>query len=416
MRILLVCPYYWPEPFRVARVAADLKARGHEVEVLTGLPNYPAGRFYAGYGARGPFHEEHEGIAITRVPLVPRGAGGAIRLLLNYLSFAVTASWKALSLGRRRWDVVFVFQLSPVTAILPAVVMRALYGTPVAIWVQDLWPESVASTGFGRSRLLYAAARAISAWLYRRCDRIAGTSRAFRARLEALGVPGWRFSYLPQWAEDFFGERAKGPALAAPRWASGFPIMFAGNLGRVQALETVVAAAEQVRDDPEIRWVFVGDGSQREWLETEVSRRGLQDRIFLLGRHPAEEMPAFFAKAGAMLVSLKRDDTMALTIPAKVQSYLAAGRPILGSIDGEGARVIEEAGAGLTAPAGDPAALAELARRMKSLPAAERAAMGERGRAYSARHFSRERCVDELERLLHDALQVGAADPAIGPT
>ena len=347
---------------------------------------------------------------------MPRGAGGALRLLLNYVSFALTASLKAISVGRRRWDVVFVFQLSPVTAILPAVVIRALYRTPVAIWVQDLWPESVASTGLGRSRALYAVVRAISAWLYRRCDRIAGTSRAFQPRLEALGVPGWRIAYLPQWAEDFFDRRSRDIQIADEPWSSGFPIMFAGNLGRVQALETVLAAAELVREDEDIRWVFVGDGSQREWLEAEIARRRLQEKVFLLGRHPAEEMPAFFAKAGAMLVSLKRDETMALTVPAKVQSYLAAGRPILGSIDGEGARVIEDAGAGLTAPASDPAGLAEIARRMKSLSPDERSAMGERGRAYSLRHFARERCLDELERVLHDASQAGAGSPEPGTT
>jgi colanic acid biosynthesis glycosyl transferase WcaI len=415
MRILLVSSYYWPEPFRVAHVAAGLKARGHEVEVLTGVPNYPAGKFYDGYGPLGPFEEEHEGIRIHRAPLVPRGAGGALRLVLNYASFALTASWKAISIGRKKWDVVFVFQLSPVTAIFPAAVIRALYGTPVAIWVQDLWPESVASTGIGRFRPLYAVAKAISGWLYRRCDRIAGTSEAFQPRLEALGVAGWRLSYLPQWAEDFFSSSAARTAVPEGTWSAGFPIMFAGNLGRVQALETILAAAELVRDDGEIRWVFVGDGSQREWLEAEVARRGLEGKVFVLGRRPAQEMPAFFARAGAMLVSLKRDDTMALTVPAKVQAYLAAGSPILGSIDGEGARVIEDAGAGLTAPASDSVALANIARRIKTLPAEERSAMGERGRAYSARHFDRDRCLDELERLLQGASQTGAAAPAAGP-
>ena len=412
MRILLVSSYYSPEPFRVAHVAAELKARGHEVEVLTGLPNYPEGRLYDGYGARGPYEEEIEGIRVTRVPVIPRGSGGAVRLLLNYLSFAITASLRAISVGRRKWDVVFVFQLSPVTAILPALVIRALYRTPVAIWVQDLWPESVASTGFGRSRLLSAAARAISGWLYRRCDRVMGTSRAFQPRLEALGVPEGRFDYLPQWAEDFFAGGGSDVALPPGAWSSGFPVMFAGNLGRVQALETVLDAAELVRDDDEVRWVFVGDGSRREWLQGEVDRRRLHGKVFLLGRRPAAEMPAFFAKAGAMLVSLKRDDAMALTLPAKVQSYLAAGRPVLGSIDGEGARVIEDAGAGLAAPASDSHALAGIVRRMKNLPAADRAEMGERGQRYSAANFGRERCVSELERVLREAAHDGSGAPA----
>jgi glycosyltransferase involved in cell wall biosynthesis len=404
MRILVVTPHYWPEPFRVADVAGSLAARGHEVEVLTALPNYPAGEFYDGYGLGGPYHQEHDGIRITRVPVCTRGGGGALRLALNYASFATSAAVKALSLGRRRWDVVFVFQLTPVTAIFPAAVIRALYRTPVAIWVQDLWPESVVSTGIGRSRPIYAVARAISAWLYRRCDRVMGTSRAFQPRLEALGVAADRFEHLPQWAEDFFEDGESKEASVPPGpWSEGFPLMFAGNLGRVQGLETLMRAAELLRDEDDIRWVFVGDGSRRQWLQDEIARRGLEQKVFLLGPHPARAMPALFARAGAMLVSLKHDETMALTLPAKVQSYLAAGRPIVGSIDGEAARVIEESGAGWAAPADDAGGLAEIVKRMRSLPRAELDAMGARARAYSAARFARERCLDVLERVLRDA-------------
>lgn len=413
MRILLVCSYYWPEPFRVAHVAADLKARGHDVEILTGLPNYPEGRIYDGYGVFGPFHQVHEGIPVTRVPLIPRGSGSALRLLLNYLSFAITASLRAVALGRKKWDVVFVFQLSPVTAILPALLVRWLYRVPVAVWVQDLWPESIASTGFGRSRLLYSVARRLSAFLYRRCDRLAGTSRAFQAPLEALGVDGSRYAYLPQWAESFFDARADRQS-DAPAWASGFPVMFAGNLGRVQALDTVLDAADRAREDAEIRWVIVGDGSLRRWLEDEVMRRNLGDRVFFLGRRPAEEMPGLFRRAGALLVSLKRDDAMALTVPAKIQSYLASGRPIIASMDGEGARVVEEAGAGFTAPAGDAEALARAVRRMKALSPEDRAALGAAGQAYSAHFFARERCVDALEELLVSAARDGEPSRTAG--
>lgn len=411
MRVLVVSQHYWPEPLRVADVASGLRGRGHVVEVLTGLPNYPTGVFYKGYRATGPLRELHEGIPITRVPVIPRGAGGGLRLALNYGSFAIAAALRAISLGRRQWDAIIVFQTSPVTSIFPAAIIRWLYGTPVATWVQDLWPESLKSTGFGRSRALYAVAKLISEWLYRRSDKVLGTSRSFQPRLESRGVPAQRFEYLPQWAEGAFATPCGEVALPPGTWSSGFPIMFAGNIGRVQSLETILEAAELVRDDDEIRWVFVGDGSRREWLAEQVARRGLQEKVFLLGRHPAHEMPAFFAKAGAMLVSLQRDDTMALTVPAKIQAYLAAARPIIASMDGEGARIIEESGAGFTAPAGDGIALANAVRRMKSLPEAERIAMGARGRDYSDRHFARERCLDEIERVLDDMV-TGAKSPA----
>ncbi len=402
MRILIVTSYYWPESFRITDLAAGLKARGHDVEVLTGQPNYPAGRFFEGHGVAGPYREEHGGIRITRVPIVPRGGGGAVRLVLNYASFAVTGAIRALFTGRRRWDVVFVFQLSPVTTLVPAALIRALYGIPVVAWVQDLWPESIASAGLARSPVLYRAARTLSGWLYRRCDRILGTSRAFQPRLEALGVPADRFGHLPQWPEEPFDTPA-APEEPDATWSSGFPVMFAGNLGRVQALDTLLDAAERLKTDAEIRWVFVGDGSRREWLAEEARRRGLADRVFLLGRQPVNRMPAFYEKAGAMIVSLKQDDAMSLTVPAKVQSYLAAGRPIVGSIDGEAAQVIQESGAGWVARAGDAIGLAEIVARMKALPEPERLAMGRRGRDFARRNFARDRCLDKLEATLAEA-------------
>lgn len=400
MRILVITPHYWPEPFRVTDLVAGLKARGHELEVLTGLPNYPAGRFFPGYGYGGPFVEEHEGVRVTRVPLVPRGAGGALRLVANYGSFALTASLRGAFRGRLRWDAVFVFGISPVTTLLPAALVRAIYGTPVVTWVQDLWPESVASAGFARSRALYRGAAALSAWLYRHCDRILIASQAYQPRLVERGVAPGRIEYLPQWAEDSFTASDPAAELPGGAWGEGFPVMFAGNLGRVQGLDTILDAAALLRGDSDVRWVFLGDGTMRDWLRAEVRGRGLDDRVFLLGRRPVTEMPAFYAKAGAMLVSLKPDATMALTVPAKLQSYLAAGRPVIGSIDGEGARVIEESGSGWAAPAGDAPALARVVARMKALGAEERAAMGRRGREFSEGHFARERCLDQLEAAL----------------
>jgi colanic acid biosynthesis glycosyl transferase WcaI len=408
MRILVITPHYWPETFRINDAVAGLKSRGHELEVLTALPNYPHGRFFKGFGLTGPYRQENEGVRITRVPVVPRGRGGGLRLILNYSSFAVAATLQGLLTGRRSWQVVFVMQTSPVTVILPAAVIRAAYGVPVVAWTQDLWPESVAAAGFARSRTLFKVVRALSGWLYRRCDRLLTSSRAFHPRLEALGVRSGLLGYLPQWAEEVYSSTLDTPSTSEAEWAMGFPLMFAGNLGRVQALDTILAAAELLRGDPEVRWVFLGDGAMRDWLAAEVERRGLTGRMFLLGKKPMEEVPAYFARAAALLVSLKPDDTMALTVPAKVQSYLAAGKPIIGSLDGEGARVIEESMGGWAAPAGDAPALARLVARMKALPPAERVAMGSRGRSYCEEHYSREGCLDRLEHALEEVARASA--------
>jgi glycosyltransferase involved in cell wall biosynthesis len=402
MKILVITPHYWPEAFRINDAVAGLIARGHDLDVLTALPNYPQGRFFEGYGLGGPYHQAHERARLNRVPVVTRGNGGRIRLGLNYMSFALAATVRALFMGRRRWDVVFVMQTSPVTVILPALAVRATRCVPVVAWTQDLWPDSVVAAGFSRSRDSFSIIRAFSGWLYRRCDRILSSSRSFLPRLKTLGVQSERLGYLPQWAEDEYSTVVGPPLGDAGSWALGFPVMFAGNLGRVQGLETVLAAAELLRNDPEVRWVFLGDGVMREWLMAEAQRKGLGDRVFLLGKKAIGEVPAYFARAGVLLVSLKADETMSLIIPAKVQSYLSAGRPIIGSLDGEGARVIEESGSGWASPAGDAQALAALVMRMKALTPAMRSEMGRLGRAYCEKHFSRKGCLDTLEDALEE--------------
>jgi glycosyltransferase involved in cell wall biosynthesis len=399
MRVLIVSQYFWPEAFRVNDLAAGLRDRGHEVVVLTGMPNYPGGRYFAGYRPWAPLRERHDGVTVLRVPMVPRRNGRAMWLALSYFSYALLAALRALALVRKRWDAVLVFQVTPVTQAIPALVVRALAKAPVAMWVQDIWPESVAATGLVRSPLLLRVVRWLSQAIYRRCDKVMGQSEAFIARLESLGVPKERLGYLPNWAEEVYGRRP--PARnGAERWEEGFPLMFAGNLGRVQALDTLLSAAEVLRDDQQIGWVFVGDGPLRAWLEEESRARGLGDRFHFLGRRPVEAMPDLFARAGAMLVSLKADEILSLVIPSKLQSYLAAGKPVLGSLDGEGARVIEQSGAGWASGAGDAAGLARNIRRMRSLSAGELGALGERGREYYLRHFDRETCLNGLERIL----------------
>jgi colanic acid biosynthesis glycosyl transferase WcaI len=408
VRILIITQYFWPESFKVNDLARGLQARGHSVEVLTGMPNYPAGRYFDGYRATSPLREDYHGIPVHRVPLVPRGAGRALRLAFNYGSYAILASLRLLPWGpRRRFDVAFVFEISPVTQILPAILLRRLGRVPFAVWVQDLWPESVTTSGLVRRPAVVGAIRRLSRWLYRSADLLLGSSEAFLPRLQALGASPDRLRYAPNWAEDVFDAPAERPAHPEP-WEGGFPVVFAGNLGRVQGLETVLDAAERLRDEPDVRWVLAGDGSLRAWLVDEARRRGLSDRVHFLGRRPLTEMPSLFARAGALLVSLAPDEVVSLTIPAKLQTYLAAGRPVLGCIDGEAARVIRESGAGLASAAGDAAALAENVVRMARLPAAERDRMGARGRAYCQAHFERSICLDRIEEALSQLAAGGA--------
>ncbi len=398
LKILVLTQYYWPESFRITDLAQGLRTRGHEVTVLTGMPNYPGGRFFPGYGAFTPAAEQHDGIAIKRVPLVPRFAGRGWQLAINYLSFALSASVLGPVRCRGRYDAIFVFEPSPITVGIPSAVLRRLKAAPVLFWVQDLWPESLEATGAIRSRRILGWVERLVRWIYRRCDLVLVQSEGFVGRVAALGAGPERIRVLPNWAEGLYRPVAV-PADAPERalLPAGFRVMFAGNIGAAQSFETILDAAERLREEREIRWIILGDGHQRPWVEAEIARRGLADSVRLLGRHPMDKMPAYFALADALLVTLRKDPVFALTIPSKVQSYMACGRPIVASLDGEGARVIEAAGCGLTAPAGDAAALAQAVLALHRMPADERARMGERGRAFYLEHFERERLLDRLE-------------------
>jgi len=410
VRVLIVTQYFWPEEFRVNDLAADLVLRGHEVVVLTGQPTYPSREPYPQHGALRPWTQRWRGVTVKRVPMLSRGRGQGWRLAGNFLSFAASASVLGPLRLRSRFDVVFVYEPSPITVTLPALVLKRLTGVPVVLWVQDLWPETLAATGAVRSpRLLTALSRMVR-WLYAGCDRILVESKAFLPHAIATGADPAKLSYLPNWAESAY--TAVEPPADGPERAlvpAGFVVMFAGNLGTAQSLGTVLGAAQRLADVPEggdVHWVLLGSGRAGDWLAREVAARGLCERVHLLGRWPVERMPGFFALADALLVTLQRAPIYALTVPSKVQSYLAAGRPVLGALDGEGAALVEAAGAGLAVPAEDADALAEAVLSLRAMPAEERADMGRRGRAYFREHFDRERLLAELEKILLETARV----------
>jgi len=397
MRILVVTQYFWPENFRINDLVQGLVERGHSVTVLTGHPNYPEGRFAAGYG-KGVRRETHHGARVWRVPMLARGLGGGRGLALNYLSFALTASVLGPWLCRGPYDVVFVYEPSPMTVGFPAVVMKWVRRAPLVFWVQDLWPESLSATGFVQSRMILALVEQMVRWIYQRCDLILVTSRAFIPSVQRVGGRRRAIAYYPQSAEALYQPLAPADAPGAgAELPTGVRILFAGNLGTAQDLPTILAAAEQTRDLPDLHWVLLGDGSMRTWLEAEVTRRHLGATVHLLGRRPVTDMPKFFAHAEVLLVTLRREPIFAMTVPAKIQSYLACGRPVLAALDGEGAEVILEAGAGLAVPAEDVAGLALAARQLYGMAPEERERLGRRGRQYFLQNFEREKLLDVLE-------------------
>lgn len=409
MRILIVSQYFWPENFRVNDLTEELERRGHEVTVLTGQPNYPEGRIFPAYRADRRAFARFGKTPVLRVPVIPRGQS-SLWLMLNYLSFAISASvlgmWK---LRGRSFDAIFVFQTSPITAAFPAILLRRLKRAPMLMWILDLWPDTLSAIGVVKSPRILGLIGMLVRFVYRRCDRILVQSRAFTDKVATLAGGVERIRYFPGWAEAIFddGDALPEPAAELLPYRDDFKILFAGNIGEAQDFPAILNAVAALRDIPRLRWIIIGDGRAAAQVRDEIARRGLQENIVLLGRFPIERMPSFFMEADALLVTLRKEPIWSMTIPGKVQSYLAAGKPILAMLDGAGARVVDEAGAGFVAPAGDGHALAVQVQRMMNVKSSARATMGLAGARYGQQEFDRQRLVDALEGWILECQKCG---------
>lgn len=399
MNILIVSQYFWPEEFAVNALAQSLQKKGHVVEVLTGNPNYPEGRVYKGRKAWFCGHEPWQNIMIHRVPLIPRGMQSGIRLALNYFSFVVFGILLAPWLLRgRKYDAILVYAVSPLLMSLPASFIGWVKGCPVALWVQDLWPESLRATGYIQSKFTLSLMKRVVRFIYRRTDLILIQSKAFLASVRKLSL-NMPIEYYPNSADANFFEPQSMDLPSIPALEEGFSILFAGNTGRAQAVEVILEAADMLRDQAGIRFVVLGNGSRWEWMKEQSRSRGMKN-LHLEGRFPSKTMPGLMRKASALLVTLADDEIFSLTIPNKVQAYLATGVPILACLNGEGARIVTEAGAGMAVPAQNAKALASAVTKLKAMSERERKTMGERGRDYFKAHFDHDLLVNRLLEIL----------------
>jgi glycosyltransferase involved in cell wall biosynthesis len=401
MRLLIVSQYFWPENFRINDLVAELVNRGHIVTILTGKPNYPEGYLFPEFAEDPAKFSHYAGADVVRVPMLTRGRG-SLQLMLNYLAFALSASIAGpLKLRGRSFDAIFVYEPSPVTVGIPALVIKCIKKTPIAFWALDLWPQSLEAVGVVHSRAILNAIDKLVGAIYRGCDLILAQSHSFVREIgRHLNDPA-RVVYFPSWAEDIELSELAAPAPEVPEQVDTFGVVFTGNIGEAQDFPAVLQAAELLRGEP-VRWLIVGDGRKLDWVRSEIEQRKLVEQVLLLGRFPLERMPSFLRHADALLVSLRADPTFAMTIPSKVQSYLAAGIPILAMLDGEGGDVIQCAKAGCTVPAGDAQGLANAIRQLMQMSAEERAAMGERGRLFSLREFDRATLISRLETWLSE--------------
>lgn len=394
MKLLLLTNHFDPEEFRCNDVAYELARRGHEVTVLTAIPDYPKGRFHEGYGLFRKRVEKKAGVTIVRVPLIPRGGAGKVRMVLNYASSLLSFMCHALQQAAAyRYDCILVHNTSPAFICLPAVLIKSLRKTPVALWTLDIWPESLVAGGI-RSKKVYAVIDCMMRMIYRHCDLHFISSLGFRKLLVERGVENRKIYYFPNWCDAAMSDL--GGAAETPELPKGFKIIFAGNLGEAQNLENVLEAARRLKDRTDIQWIFLGDGRKRPWMERYITEHGLGETVYLLGRYPIEAMPKFFEQADALLVSLCDEMCFNLTLPAKVQAYMAAGKPIIGFLNGEGAEIINAARCGVAVNADDCEGLAKGILDLKSTESGTLSEMGENGRKYSQRHFNFNNLMDAL--------------------
>lgn len=405
MRILIVSQYFWPEGFRINEVARSLVEKGIEVDVLTGKPNYPSGRLFDGYKVWDVQHQNWNGINAYRIPLLVRGSGG-VRLALNYFSFVISGLLIAPWLFRKKkYDVIFIYGTSPILQAIPALFLGWLKKLPTVLWVQDLWPESLTATGYVRNGAIVAAVRSVVRWIYRKTSVLLVQSRAFEMPVQALAAQT-PIVYYPNSVDDSFAVPVSEAAPAVDGMGQGFTVMFAGNIGKAQGVDVIVGAAEVLRSHSDIHFVVLGDGSSRPEMLRAAAEQGLSN-LHLPGRFPVETMPAFMQSASALLVTLTDQPIFAVTVPNKVQAYMAAGRPIIACLNGEGARIVTEAKAGLAVPAENAAALAEAILQLYELSESEREEMGANGRRYYQEHFNHDVLVDQLIVHLTRAAQNG---------
>lgn len=412
MRLLVVSQYFWPEPFIINDLTRMLRDQGHTVVVATGKPNYPEGKVYDGYRTIGIQKETYDGnIEVFRVPLRPRGKGGAFNLVLNYLSFIFSGLlFFPFLLKKYSFDAIFVFAGSP-NVSLPALPIKWLKKAHLAIWVQDLWPESLKATGLIRSKVLLKLVELLVRGIYSIADTILVQSLAFKAPVSCYARQE-KVIYYPNSLDvsEVPHEKTPLPTELLNTLKTHFCAVFAGNIGTAQAVETLVNAALYLNDFSNIKIVLVGSGSMSEWVREEKAKLGLNNLI-LPGRFPMNLMPELYRHAACLVVTLKDEEIFSYTVPCKVQSYLAAGKPIIAALNGEGARVVSEAGAGLTCPAEDALALSHCIKSLYFMPESERNRFGIAGKRYFLEHFEMRRQASHLVEILEERIAKTRAKP-----
>lgn len=402
MKILIISQYFWPENFRVNQLSTALLKKGNEVTVLTGLPNYPEGKIYKSFINSSKKFNKFEGVEIIRVPLFPRRKK-KVFLFLNYLSFCISASTVGLfKIWNKKFDAIFVFQTSPVLVGIPSSLISFLKRTPQVLWVLDLWPESLEAFGFYKYSWQIFFVRKLVNFIYSQCSFILCQSKSFMSEIAKQNVNPKKLIFFPAWADTEILKKSNVYAPEVKKKRGFFNIIYSGNVGEAQDFPSIIEAFKILKNknNKNIRLIIIGEGRMKDWLIEEIKLNNLQQIIEIYGKYPLSRMNSFFKHADALLVTLSNQKVFSMTIPGKVQSYLAAGIPIIGMINGEAANILKEAKVGKVCDAGDYINLAEnieiLSKEKKSILSK----YGDNGKKYSKKVFDKEILLNKLNRLL----------------
>lgn len=399
-KILVVTQHFWPENFRINDIVEGFLQDGIAVDVLCGLPNYPKGEWFPGYSAAGPFEEEWHGALLYRCKEVPRRGNTSVNIFLNYVSWPWYAA-HALHRLPGGYDAVFCFNTSPVLMCWPAIRYAKKHHIPFTNYVLDIWPENLYSVLNVKNKALRAIAQGVSDALYKKADRLIAMSEPLQQRLcQRTGMPPQKIAVIPQYCEDFYAVPQPDAALQA-QFGGRFNLVFTGTFTPAQSLETVITAVQDARSRGAdmLHLLLVGDGMSRAALEAKVKELHAEDAVTFYGSVPATDIPKFTALADALIVCLSDSPDLGLTVPAKVASYMAAGKPVLASMDGAGNAAVAAAG-GLSSPACDAAALADNLLALTRMDAAQRAAMGQSAKEYYLAHYRRGELLRKLEHFI----------------
>lgn len=389
MKLLILSQYFWPENFTINQLAITLKKQGNEVVIATGKPNYPDGNIYNGYKAWGSSKEFFDGdIEVVRVPTYPRSTGGPVNLIINYIVFVVCGLVMfPFLLRKHKFDSIVVFAGSP-NAAIPAIFLKWIKKCHLAFWILDLWPDTLVATGMIKNKVIIGIVEAVVRWTYKKADTILVQSLAF-----VNPVANWscdsKVTYYPNTADISVSHGEVGFSISDDLknvFGTFFTVVFTGNIGTAQSMHTLIGAAQILENNKSIKFVLVGSGSMLEWVK-EQQRKLKLDNIFIAGRYPFSAMDFIFKNSGCLLALLKSDEIFTFTIPGKIQAYLSSGMPIIASMNGEGARIVQASGSGLTCAAEDSVGLANCVLKMYETPDSARALMGESGKKYYDEHF-----------------------------